>query len=159
MRLVSLALVTGAMTVAVACGHESSTCIDDMGIVVTQFTTDGYNMVVRTSGGGSGLNLSWSCPQGGSATITGTADTANINYDLTWTFTACHDTTIEDLTFSGVLHDQVQNGTSSSGKTETAHSDAFTMMGHNTVCNADPINATCVVDITPSKTTICGLTN
>jgi hypothetical protein len=159
-RVVSAMLVAGVTIAAVACGKESSTCIDDMGIVISQFVSDGYNTAILNTGGGSGLSVNWTCPAGGTALITGTANTGTVSFDLTFTFNQCHDTTIENLTLTGVLRDQTQNGAStSSSRTETAHSDALTMTGHNAVCNADPINTTCVVDITPSNTTICGLTN
>jgi len=47
---------------------------------------------------------------------------------------------------------------------ETGHSDALAMFGHNSICDADPINATCVVDYTingggfDDSGSICGIT-
>jgi hypothetical protein len=145
-----------------ACG-EPSTCPFGIGIDIESFTTDGYNTAIRSSGGGSGVNVNWTCPNGGSATITGTANTQTVTYDVTFTFHQCADFSLGMLTLDGAMHDSVVNGSQSSTKTETIHSDALKINGHETDCKADPIDATCVVDIDDTSSnlsaTICGLSS
>lgn len=138
-----------------ACG-EPAICPIDLGQDIEQFTVDGYNDAVRNTGGGSNVNVTWNCPSGGTATITGSANTQTVTYNLVFTFHACGDGT---LTLDGPVNDQVSNGGSSSTKVETMHSDALKIHGTSIGCNADPIDATCVVDITSSTSSICGLTN
>ena len=144
-----------AASITWACG-ESSVCAIDLGADIEQFTVDGYNNAVRQTGGGSAVNVTWSCTGGGSAQVTGTANTQTITYDLTWTFHACMDGT---LTLDGVMQDHTVNGAQTSTKSETVHSDALKMYGTAIGCDANPIDATCVVDITDTTTSICGLTN
>jgi hypothetical protein len=157
MRLALLALVA-------ACGHETSTCADDLALDIAQFTVDGYNAVIKDSGGGT-INTTWTCPGGGSASITGTANTQTVTFDTDWTFHMCTDDVLgSTLTLDGVLHHTTTNGSMASTDLETGHSDALKLFGHNHICNADPIDNTCVVDYTikgagvDDTGSICGIT-
>ena len=158
LRAVTVIVAAGLAWAVQACAEPSS-CPLGIGIDIQQFVTDGYNTAVKGTGGGSGLNISWSCPGGGSATITGTANTQAVTFDLTFAFHACVDSTLGDLTLDGTLEDQTTNGANSATETETAHSDALKINGTESLCKADPIDATCVVDITATTTTICGLSS
>lgn len=144
-----------------ACGHETATCGDDLAINLENFTVDGYNAVVKNSGGGT-VNLNWTCPGGGSATVAGTVNTQTITYTVDWTFHMCSDTgPTSNLTIDGTLHSSVTNGTANNTKVETDHSDALKLFGHNDICHADPIDNTCVVDYTIAPAgdqgSICGI--
>ena len=162
-RLVSASLVTCSLGIAVACGHETSTCSDNLALEISEFTVDAYNMVIINSGG-SGRTWNWTCPGGGSAVITGTANTSNVTFDVMFTFTNCQDTVLGDtLKLSGVLHEVTTNGASSSTEVQIGHSDALQMYGHNKICEANPIQTTCVVDYNiqtaGDTSSICGIKN
>lgn len=142
-----------------ACGREPSDCPLDIGIDIKEFAVDAYNGVVKNSGGGSALSFEWTCPNGGSATITGTANTSTVSFDLVLLFRQCADFSLGMLTLDGMLEDVTTNGSSPSGGTVTVHSTGLGIMGTEDLCHADPINATCAVDITEASTTICGLSS
>jgi hypothetical protein len=146
-----------ALLLASACQPESSTCILNIGNDITNFTVDGYNQVVRLSTGSN--SWSWGCPGGGSAQISGTVSSpTSVTYNLTWTFSSCAK---DGLTLTGTLQDSTTNGSSASTKSQVVTSSALTLLGTVSDCNADPIDATCVVDISFSDSTtieVCGLT-
>ena len=149
------------LVLLVACGQEPPTCADNLAIDLENFTVDGYNAVIKGGGGGT-INTTWTCPGGGSATITGTANTQTLTWTLDWTFHMCVDTGTEStLTLDGALHNDVMNAGSLSTKVEVDHSDALTLYGNESTCKADPIDNTCVVDYTLTSSgnhgTICGI--
>lgn len=163
-RLVSASLVTCSLGIAVACGHETSSCSDGLALDISEFTVDAYNAVIKDSGGGSGRTWNWNCPGGGSAVITGTANTATVTFDVMLAFTSCKDTVLGDtLTLSGTLHEQTTNGAASSTEVQIGHSDALQIVGHDSLCMANPIQTTCVVDYTVQTSgdtsSICGIKN
>lgn len=144
-----------------ACGHETATCGEDIAIDIENFTVDGYNAVIKNSGGGT-VNVTWTCPGGGNATITGTANTQTVTWGLDWAFHMCTDTGAEStLTLDGTLHSDVMNAASLSTKVETDHADALKLYGKELACNADPIDNTCLVDYTLAPAgnsgSICGV--
>jgi hypothetical protein len=154
-------LIGGALGALVACEPEDPSCISSLGIDITNIVVKSYNDVVRNSPSGSG-SWTYNCNMGGSADITGTVNTSTVTFDLTYTFHACmHQDGGDVITLDGVLHDSTQNGGSTSSRTETATSDALTIKGDVILCNADPIDATCEVDIfysgSTTLVTICGL--
>jgi len=142
-----------------ACQPEEPTCILNLGIDITNIVVSSYNDVVRNNTSAS--SWSYACNQGGSANITGgVTNASNVSFDLTYTFTNCKHQDLGDvITLNGVLHDITQNG-GGDAKTESASSDALTIQGDVIGCNADPIDATCDVNIFYSGTwltSICGL--
>lgn len=158
-RLVGI-LVGGALGAVVACQPEDSSCIFNIGIDIQSLVVDSYNDVVRGSPSGSG-SWSYMCNLGGSAAIVGTANTSTVTFDLTYTFHDCtHENAGDVLTLNGVMNDLTTNGASADSKVESTTSDALTIQGDVSGCNADPIDATCDVNIFYSGswlTTICGL--
>jgi hypothetical protein len=152
-RLMSIATVAALG----ACQPESSTCILNLGVDITNVVVDAYNDTVRgASGSGS---WTFNCNRGGTAAITGTVNSNVVAFDLTFNFQNCaHD----ELVLNGTMTDQTTGGGSSSSKIETATSAALTIGGTAIGCNADPIDATCEVSILYSNddwvTEICGLT-
>lgn len=153
-------LVGGVLGGVGACQPEDPTCILSLGVDIQSVVTDSYNDVVRGSPSGAG-SWSYTCNQGGSADIVGTANTSTVTFDLTYTFRNCtHENAGDVITLNGVMNDITTNGGSVDSKIESTTSDALTIQGDVSICKADPIDATCDVSIYYSGswlTTICGL--
>ena len=141
--------VVGA--VAIACTAEPPGCPREIGEDIQNATVSVFN---STSGGGS-AGSDYSCAGGGSAHITSTITqngSASRTEDITYTFANCHDTASNNtLTITGTLHEHSTRQLGSSGYfcvDCNYTSDALTVSGTEILCNADPIMASCVVDIT-----------
>ena len=150
-------MVVGALWLA--CGQEPATCPENLSIdlanailaVDNGFTTTGT------------VNATFTCPSGGSGSVTGTRGASN--YDLTVDFVACTNVGTEStLTLTGTIHDT----TNTSTHVETAHSDSLQIVGTETACMASSIDAACEVDfnftgrdssgVAIGSGSICGLT-
>jgi hypothetical protein len=153
-------LVGGALGALIACEPEDPACIQNLGIDISNVVVASYNAEILGAPSGSG-SWTYACNQGGSADIVGTVNTQSVSFDLTYTFHDCvHQDTTDRITLNGVLQDVTSNGGSTSTKAESATSDALTIQGNVLGCKADPIDATCDVNIFFSGTwltTICGL--
>jgi hypothetical protein len=104
-------------SVAVGCQPETPSCIENLGIDITNVTVDAYNGVIRNSAGAGSWNFA--CNHGGSAAITGTVNANTVAFDLRFTFNNCaHET----LVLNGVLQDTTANGASTATKIERATS-------------------------------------
>jgi hypothetical protein len=153
-------LIGCAVGALVACEPEDPSCVENLGIDITNVVVSSYNDVIIGSPNGSG-SWTYTCNQGGSADIVGTVNTSTVSFDLTYTFHNCkHLDVVDTITLNGVMQDITTGGASTDSKTESATSDALTIQGTVLGCNADPIDATCAVSIFYSGgwvTTICGL--
>jgi hypothetical protein len=160
-RLVGI-LIGSALGAVVACEPEDASCIENLGIDITNIVVNSYNAVILGSPNGSG-SWTYTCDKGGSADIVGTVNTSTVSFDLRYTFHNCvHEDVLDTITLNGVMQDTTSNGGSTDTKIETATSDALTIRGNVFACNADPIDATCDVNIFYSGswlTTICGLSS
>jgi hypothetical protein len=151
------------LVLAPGCEPESASCLSNISLDLTNTAGHAYNVAVRGMVGP--VNALWSCPGGGSAQITGTVmvTTGSTDFNLTFEFAQCADTTTSsDLVLTGRYTDHtVFNSSSGDVTSKVAHADALTIRGDEIGCNADPIDATCVVDITTASGitsgAICGL--
>ncbi len=156
-KTVAIGIVSGALWLA--CGHEPSTCPENLSIDISNAVLAVYN-----GGTGSGtINATFTCPSGGSGTVTGTRGLTN--YDYTVDFLSCLNVGTESsLTLTGTIHDTTDIST----HIETAHADSLQIVGTETACTASAIQASCEVDfsfdgrdsagVPMGSGSICGLT-
>lgn len=158
-----ISIAFAVLVLGTGCDVEPAECLSNISVDLTSTGNHGYNAAVRGMVGP--VNAVWSCPAGGSAQIAGTVMVASstVDYNLTFDFTACADTTTgSGLVLTGRMTDRTIFRTSTGDvSSATLHADALTIRGGEIGCNADPIDATCVVDLSVvggvSSGAICGL--
>ena len=135
------------------CQPETPGCIQDIGVDISNFPVHMYNNGFRSQNG-SFSNFNYSCPQGGTATISGSVTPSTITYNVTINMTMCGD---NGLTLNGSM------SATGSGGNSTISATALRIFGMESSCNADPIDATCEVliitsDSFVSDVSVCDLT-
>jgi hypothetical protein len=106
-------LIGGAVGALVACEPEDPTCIESIGIDISNIVVNSYNDVLRTSAGSG--SWTYTCNQGGSADIVGTVNTSSASWDLKYTFHDCkHQDVLDTITLNGVMTDTATNAGSTS---------------------------------------------
>ncbi|HUS29714.1 MAG TPA: hypothetical protein VMZ53_14520 [Kofleriaceae bacterium] len=150
-RCVGVGTVLFSVMVAVACAEpEEPECTSSIAFDIHYLYVQATNATTRS--GGSGSN--WTCPQGGSATVTETSTTNNATQtnDSQLTFHMCsYVMNGFDIRLDGPLHaHNVSNIVGNLVYCNTCEltSPGLKIYGSELLCNADPIDATCEVSFT-----------
>ena len=137
-----------------ACQPEPSSCILDIGVDISNVPVHIYNNTLRGTNG-MFTNITHNCAGGGTVKLSGTVNSSTTAYNFTGTATMCVDNNLK-------LDGQFQ--ASSDGTNDTVIATALHIYSTTeSSCKADPIDATCDIDVISSSTTVtdvtvCGLT-
>jgi hypothetical protein len=160
-RTAIMAVVRGIVKIGLVvcllsgCAPEPAQCVLDIGVDIANFPVHAYNNALRGMTGT--VNVTYTCPNGGTAHITGTVSPNGPTYNITMQMTNCADNANHPVTLNG------QMTSTFDGSVQVTTGTAVHIDSMQPSCKADPVDASCNIDVTANNAnvddvSICDLT-